>query len=182
VFRTSFWKEMFKYVLLFGLIIFINVSFEGARQAACTLPADHQASTGVPPMKPSATCAAMSGALDDVVLWVSVGCAVAWAVYIGGPRRTQLRRLLGIADRSAGGDCCACCYSSPNKGSGSDCCLHYWCLCCALAQEMRTVMHLKAEDKLPRVSPEGYEPLLTKAPVFNGGMTRVEGVPVAAMV
>jgi len=182
VFRTSFWKEMFKYVLVFGLIIFINVSFEGARQAACTLPADQKDGAEAPPMKPSATCAAMSGALDDLVLWVSVGCAVAWAVYIGGPRRTQLRRLLGIADRGAGGDCCTCCYSSPNKGSGSDCCLHYWSLCCALAQEMRTVMHLKADNKLPRVSPEGYEPLLTKAPVFNGGMTRVEGVPVASMV
>jgi hypothetical protein len=117
--------------------------------------------------------------ISVVLNYGSIGCAIAWAVLVGGPRRTELRRLLGISGSGAGGDCCTCCYSGVDKGQSSDCCLHFWCLWCALAQEMRTVMHLQAANKLPEGPPEGYEPLITKAPTVNGGMLRTVGVPAA---
>jgi len=41
------------------------------------------------------------------------------------------------------------------------------------------VMHLRTDSKLPGVSPEGYEPLLT---YLQRGMTRVEGTLVVSMV
>jgi hypothetical protein len=49
---------------------------------------------------------------------------------------------------------------------------------------MRTVMHLQALNKLPVGVPDGYEPLVTQAvaPGVDGGMSRVQKVPLATMV
>lgn len=189
VFRTSFWKEVGKFLLIFGVVGLLNFSFGIAQVVTCPLPPmddpDAAAAAGgappAAPVDPTKACLVLT-AITQVLRYASMGCAIAWAVYVGGPRRTQLRQRLGIADSGAGGDCCTCGHRGPGKGSSNDCCLHYWCLCCALAQEMRTVMHLQAENRLPEGPPEGYEPLITQAPAVSGGMSRMQGVPVAGMV
>jgi hypothetical protein len=181
-FRTSFCKELGKFLLIFGIVGLLNVAFAIAQVATCPLPPDSTAAAPAgPPAPPTKACFILT-IISQLGSYLSIGCGIAWAVHIGGPRRTQLRKLLGIADRGAGGDCCTCCYSGADKGSASDCCLHYWCLCCALAQEMRTVMHLQSMNKMPEGPPEGYAPLITQAPAFDSGMTRVKGVPVDSMV
>jgi hypothetical protein len=175
VFHTSFWREVGKFLLFFGILGAIRFGIGIAEMATC--PTDKSVDGTLP--EPGKACLALVS-IYAISFYGSIGCVIAWAVFVGGPRRTQLRRLLGIPGSGAGGDCCTCCYSGMNKGQTSDCCLHFWCLWCALAQEMRTVMHLQAANKLPQGPPEGYEPLITTAPSVDGGMVRAEGVPAAS--
>jgi Cys-rich protein (TIGR01571 family) len=58
-----------------------------------------------------------------------------WVMRVSMKRRAVIRQRLGIdpAWTSVLGDCC----------------LHYWCMWCALAQEMRTVLHAREEGRLP---------------------------------
>lgn len=173
-FRTSFWKEVGKFCLVLTLVSVINMAFAIAAGATCPTAADTMTQPDIKPPPPTKACTVLSS-IQMFVNFAAIGCAIAWAVHIGGPRRTKLRKLLGIPDSGAGGDCCTCCYSGADKGSASDCCLHFWCLWCALAQEMRTVMHLQAANKLPEGPPEGYEPLITTAPAVDRGMMRGKG-------
>jgi hypothetical protein len=160
VFRTSFWKELGKYLLLFGVYWLLCISFAIAKVSTCPLPPDQHSTAPhvVPPgpatpvAPPSTTCTTLT-VISAVMIYAGFAFAIIWAVRIGGPRRTQLRKRLGIPGFGAGGDCCTDCPIGDN-GSSSDCCLHYWCLWCALAQEMRTVMHLQALNKLPMGPPE----------------------------
>lgn len=184
LFRTSFWWEVGKFLLVFGIVGLMSIMAAVGQVSTC--PLDPAAAALIPdapaPGAPSGACVAWR-ILDRVSQIAGIACAVLWALHIGGPHRTRVRKLLGISDSRAGGDCCTCCHMGPNKGSASDCCLHFWCLCCALAQEMRTVMHYEAVKKQQQgLAPEGYEPLITRAPVVGRGMSRtpVVGVPVAS--
>lgn len=186
LFRTSFWREIGKFLLVFGIVGLLSIMAAVGQVSTC--PMDSAALNPDPatlnpdapaPAVPSGACLAWC-ILARVAQIAGIACGVVWALHIGGPHRTRIRKLLGIADSGAGGDCCTCCHRGPDKGSANDCCLHYWCLCCALAQEMRTVMHYEAVKKQQEgLAPEGYEPLITRAPVVGGGMSRVVGVPVA---
>lgn len=60
-----------------------------------------------------------------------------------------------------------CCTCGPLVGLGK------LDLRCALAQEMRTGMHLQAANKLPEGPADSYEPLITTAPAVDGGVMRV---------
>lgn len=177
VFRTSFWREVGKFLLVLTLVAVIGGALAGTDAALCpspditTDPASPAAAAAAAEARLSTKCVALA-CLLQLVRAASIGCALVWAWYIGGPRRTQMRRLLGIADSGAGGDCCTCGVAGPLKGARSDACLHFWCLWCAVAQEMRTVMHLQSVGKLPSAPPEGYEPLIHKAPSVDGSMSR----------
>ena len=181
VFRTSFWKELGKFLLIFGTYYLLDIIFAIAKASTCALPPPvFSEDTSAAPRTPACITSTI---LSSGIIYVGFIVCLIWAACIGGPRRTQLRRHLRIAGRNAGGDCCTD-WPIGDRGSSSDCCLHYWCVCCALAQEMRTVMHLQALNKLPVGPPEGYEPLVAQAvaPGVDGGMSRVQKVPLATMV
>jgi len=194
VFRTSFWKEAGKFLLLWGTYYLLDFALTTAKLSTCPLPPDQASAAALDAAAVATPTAGATAAprtpacitltiLSSGMVHLAFLICIVWAVWIGGPRRTQLRQHLRIASRGAGGDCCTD-WPIGDRGSSSDCCLHYWCLWCALAQEMRTVMHLQALNKLPMGPAEGYEPLVTQAvaPGVNGDMSRVQKVPLATMV
>lgn len=141
--KRRWWVEALKYMALFYIPAIVKVLLQLAVHTTC------KAAPGSPmPDDASAACFFFF-TLYVAVLPLGLICLVAWAVLVGGARRTQIRRMLGIAEARAGGDCCSWMVASPGKGRWSDCCLHFWCLCCALAQEMRTVMHVEEGFSLP---------------------------------
>jgi hypothetical protein len=179
LFRTSFWRETGKFLLVFGIVGLLSIMAAVGQVVTCPIDTTALNPDAPAPAEPSGACISWYIVARAMQI-AGVACAVVWALHIGGPHRTRIRKLLGISDSGAGGDCCTCCHRGPDKGSANDCCLHYWCLCCALAQEMRTVMHYEAvKAQQEGRAPEGYEPLITRAPVVGGGMSRVVGVPVA---
>ena len=170
---TSFWWEVLRFVLILGVVGFVSFGWGMATVLVCPAQIEQGPNSEAAQTQ---SCIAMR-AVGNFINFVSLACALYWAWFVGGPRRTQLRQQLGIPDSGAGGDCCTCCGSPADKGARSDRCLHFWCLCCALAQEKRTVRYLQMAGKLPPPPPEGYEPLIThQAPDVNVGMNRAAGV------
>ncbi|KAF6255400.1 hypothetical protein COO60DRAFT_1535615 [Scenedesmus sp. NREL 46B-D3] len=60
-----------------------------------------------------------------------------------------------------------------------DCCLHYWCLPCALCQEARTVTQVQCEQqRAAAIAPAGYA--LLQAPLVTDAATRTGNAAAAA--
>jgi Cys-rich protein (TIGR01571 family) len=78
-----------------------------------------------------------------------------WALFLGGKRRREMRRALNIPREP----CCALC-NNDSEYLNDDCCLHYWCTACALAQETRTILHEEATGQLVPHLVTVYEPPL----------------------
>lgn len=104
-----------------------------------------------------------------------VGCLLYWAWCVGGPRRTQLRKALGIPADDPNGACCSC-FKTGQESShiNSDCCLHFWCPCCAVVQETRTVLLTEYE----KAHLNGCEALV-QAPSGGSGVLMFRAMPAA---
>lgn len=149
--KRPWWVEALKYVALFFIPALLKLLLQVGVQASCDAEAKD-------PFHGNVACSFFAVAYAAMIP-LGLVCLIIWAMFVGGARRTQIRRMLRIAETRAGGDCCSCMVASPGKGRWSDCCLHFWCVCCALAQEMRTVLHVEEGAPLPAYQegpPSGY--------------------------
>ena len=136
VLGRSLWREVLRYVLVLTMAAVVCNSINVAVASTCDAHAAAAADADAELVR--AQCKARYSALSNLTTVVLVVCALVWAISIGGPRRKELRRALGIPDNTPEGSCCRPCQV---KGvCDDDCCLHYYCLCCAVAQETRTRM------------------------------------------
>ena len=135
VLGRSLWREVLRYVLVLLIAQATFTAIDVAVVLTCTA---RGAAAVADAELVKAECLASYAPLNDLARAVLLVCGLVWAILIGGPRRKELRRALGIPDNTPEGSCCRPCQV---KGvCDDDCCLHYYCLCCAVAQETRTRM------------------------------------------
>lgn len=164
VLHLSFWHEMLKYIALVLLVPWIYSMVSWIKMYNCyirplmaVMQASADGSSGLDPAdaeQMAHTCS-VGTVLEEIVMVLVVICLLCWALFAGGKRRRQMREELGIPV-STEGRCCSCCHNS-SEYCNDDCCLHFWCMPCALAQETRTILHEEAVGSMPpRLVGAGY--------------------------
>lgn len=84
-FRTSFWKELGKFLLIFGIVGLLNIAFGIAQVATCPLPPDPTAAAPAgPPAPPTKACFILTiisqlGSYLSIGCWNRMGCSHRWA-------------------------------------------------------------------------------------------------------
>lgn len=178
VLGKSFWLEALKYVVILGLASLVYRAVRVSEFITCDVAAsetlDNPAATESEKREATEAylmCKFKFIGFELVLLAAVLLSAVYWAVFVGGPRRRQIRETLGIPVTDTRGACCSSCHNHGDY-CNSDCCLHYWCTCCALAQETRTVLEAEREEREVRLTmPAGYTPLMA-APSSGADMER----------
>lgn len=169
--RISFWRELLKCFAILMLLNYLATFLDFAQEVTCdksvsptaTAEAQRQAAAA------AASCHAVFAPITFITLSAWFACCLYWAWFVGGPRRKQLRDALGIPSTDANG---ACCCHNDSDSCNSDCCVHFWCTCCAIAQETRTILQVELEEQQKRLQNKaGYVPLI-EAPADVAGMAR----------
>jgi hypothetical protein len=175
VLQKSLWLEALKYVALIYALNFVYFILQVTVNATCAKAA--QAGTTHEDRMDKLTICRTGFAPYFVILRLALfGCTVYLAMCIGGSRRRQLRQRLGIPPTDPNGQCCHMSHDNSER-CNDDCCLHYWCIPCALCQETRTVLQVQREQQQAAANtPAGY--MLLQAPLVTdaAGMTRA-GLP-----
>eukprot|EP00878_Enallax_costatus_P000555 GHUV01000652.1.p1 GENE.GHUV01000652.1~~GHUV01000652.1.p1 ORF type:complete len:254 (+),score=51.82 GHUV01000652.1:239-1000(+) len=164
VLHLSFWRELLKFFAIIMLSAWIFDALQWAKLYQCLikpffmgLDAGSQGTELDPEALQQMTAACTTASiLENVGALMFLVCLICWALFVGGKRRRQMREELGIPV-SAEGRCCSCCHNSGDH-CNDDCCLHFWCMPCAVAQETRTILHEEALGSMPpRLVGSGYK-------------------------
>jgi hypothetical protein len=178
VLHKSLWREALKYFAILGLVNCVGAILQVVADTTCTTAAQ-AGTTHEDKLERLAMCRAAFVPYILIVRLAVFVCAVYWAMCVGGPRRKQLRQELGIPPTDTNGQCCHMLHDNSER-CNDDCCLHYWCLPCALCQEARTVYHMQREQQSAAASmPAGYMMLQAPLVVDDAGMTRTSGAAAA---
>jgi len=152
VLGNSFWREAALYACCFWILCWVLLLPAYIPIWQCTLLGS----------KAAVDACADKHASTAAVFYhtASIVPTLVWAMVLGGKRRREMRRALNIpADR-----CCSLCHND-SEYLNDDCCLHYWCASCALAQETRTILHQEATGQLAPHLVTVYDPPLFDAPL-----------------
>lgn len=175
--HKSLWLEALKYVAVLGVVNCIYFILQVTADFTCAKAAE-AGTTHEDSMERVSLCHTAFAPYTVIVRLAVFLCAVYWAVCVGGPRRRQLRQELGIPPTDSNGQCCHMAHDNSER-CNDDCCLHYWCLPCALCQEARTVLAVQREQQQAAANtPAGY--MLLQAPLVTdaAGMTRTAAAAV----
>jgi hypothetical protein len=171
VLQKSLWLETLKYVAIIGVLNFVYFILQVTSDVTCAKAAQAGA-THEDKMQKVNMCRTAFAPYFVVARLALFVCAVYWAMCVGGPRRRQLRQQLGIPPTDPNGQCCHMLHDNSER-CNDDCCLHYWCMPCALCQETRTVLQVQREQQQTAANtPAGY--MLLQAPLVTdaAAMTR----------
>jgi hypothetical protein len=171
VLRKSLWLEALKFVAIIYVVNAVGVVLSITANAACARAAE-AGTTYEDRMQKLTMCRADFAPYLRVAQLAAFVCTLYWAMFVGGPRRRQLRQKLGIPSTDPNGQCCHILHDNSER-CNDDCCLHYWCMACALCQEMRTVLHMQREQQQAAANTPAGHPLLQAPLVMDAaGMTR----------